>query len=177
MTIPRVNLRRWLASGFTLIEIVLVVVVLGVVSGMLIPQFNSSGGHTQEAAVKDVLRYMRNQIQVYKAQHGQTPPGYPGDDTTQVPNAVTFVAQMTQYTDVEGHVSGRQGGRYLFGPYLSDLPTNPISSRKGILVVPGAKLPSPDPSQPYGWVYSPQTQQIVANLRGVDSGGEAYAEY
>ena len=48
---------------------------------------------------------MRAQIMVYKAQHRDTPPGYPNGDINATPDAATFVSQMTGFTDETGNVS------------------------------------------------------------------------
>jgi len=176
MTTPKVA-RTERARGFTVVEILIIVIVLAILSGVVIPQFTSASRQSGDATLKDCLRYLRAQIQAYKSQHHDVAPGYPTDDATQNPDATTFVAQMTQYTDDGGQVSGSPSGACRFGPYLNDMPANPISSQNGILVVNGATLPAPDRSQPYGWMYCPQTQQIVANLSGCDQNGLPFTSY
>jgi len=169
--------RRHSHSGFTLIEILIVVVILGILSSIVIPQFTTASHQTREATLKDCLRYLRTQVQVYKAQHANVPPGFPDDDPGQAPDATTFVAQMTQYTDDSGHVNGGLSDVYRWGPYLSEMPANPMTSTNGILVVEGPSMPAPNPSQPYGWIYNPRLQQIRANLLGTDEAGTPYAGY
>lgn len=163
--------------AFTLLEIVVGVVVLGTISAFVVPQLTRASDRSSESALKDMLRYMRTQIQVYKAQHGEVPPGYPSDDTSQSPDPVTFVAQMTEYTNGRGRVSTVRADGYLLGPYLPEIPANPFTARGGVLIVTGQAFPEPDRSQPYGWMYCPETQQIVANLDGVDPDGQPYTSY
>ncbi|HXE54556.1 MAG TPA: hypothetical protein VN541_16155 [Tepidisphaeraceae bacterium] len=177
MTNARFNLQRQFTGAFTVIEILIVVIVLGVLTSLVVPQFSSSPHDAHDATLRDCLRYLRTQIQTYRIQHGDIPPGYPTDDTTQLPNATTFVAQLTQYSDNEGRVGGTRTAAMTFGPYLSEMPANPVSLQNGILVVNGATLPAPDPSQPYGWIYCPLTQQIIPNLAGADESGTAYTSY
>jgi hypothetical protein len=57
------------------------------------------------------------------------------------------------------------------------MPQNPFTSRDGILRVPGATFPLPNNSQPYGWMYSPSTGHLVANVEGVGSDGVLYVNY
>jgi hypothetical protein len=43
-------------------------------------------------------------------------------------------------------------------------------------VIPnGAPLPAP--SGTYGWIYKPETQELLADLTGTDSNGTPYASY
>ena len=164
-------------SGFTLIEILIVVIVLGIMTSIVVPQLTSGTRDSREATLKDCLRYLRTQIHVYQTQHNDVPPGYPGNDPAQTADATTFVAQMTQYSDPDGNISGTQSKAFAFGPYISEMPANPLSAKNGILLVTGPTLPAPDPSQPYGWMYCPQTKQIVANLAGTDEEGVPYSTY
>src|SRR5438105_2428615 len=84
--------------GFTLIEILVVVVILGVLASISIPLFSNATHDTRENMLKDELRYLRSQILVYKAQHRETPPGYPGGDSSASPTEADFVAQMTSFS-------------------------------------------------------------------------------
>ena len=163
--------------GFTLIEILIVVVILGIISSIIIPQFSSATREARESTLKDCLRYLREQIIVFKAQHRDVSPGYPNGDPTTTPDATTFVQQMTMASDERCNLAANPSSAFPYGPYLSQMPYNPLSGQNGILVVIGTTLPAADPSQPYGWIYCPQTQTIVANLTGNDSAGNPYSNY
>ena len=63
-------------AGFTLIEIMIVVIILGILAAIAIPQFSSASGEARLSTMRDILRFMRSQITVYKAQHQDVPPGY-----------------------------------------------------------------------------------------------------
>ena len=166
--------------GFTLIEILIVVVILGILAAIVVPELSSASRQAREGVLKDDLRFMREQITRYMIQHDDDLPGYPaGGDTTQVPTEADFVDQMTRYTDVRGYSNGSYVNHtFKYGPYLTKIPENPLSSKNGILVVPnGSPIPAPDLNQPYGWIYKPQTFEFIANVPGTDLDGKAYTSY
>ena len=65
---------------------------------------------------------------------------------------------------------------FQYGPYLSQMPANPLNGNTGVWVVTGA-MPAPDAAQPFGWIYNPNTLEIIPNLPGVDAQGVSYATY
>ena len=68
--------------AFTLIELLIVIVILGILATIVVPQFSNASINAKENTLKDELRYLRTQIVVYKAQHHDVPPGYPNGDRT-----------------------------------------------------------------------------------------------
>src|SRR5438874_253015 len=93
------RLPRGAAVGFTLIEILIVVVILGILATIVVPQFSNASMNARENTLKDELRYLRTQIVVYKAQHHDVPPGYPNGDRTAAATGPDFILQMTKPTD------------------------------------------------------------------------------
>jgi len=59
------------------------------------------------------------------------------------------------------------------------MPVNPLNGLSTILIVPnGSKMPPgglPDGST--GWIYKPQTLELIPNTPGNDSEGTPYVEY
>lgn len=164
--------------AFTLIEILIVVVILGILAAIIVPQLSNATSMARDNTLKDDLRYLRTQIVVFKAQHRDVPPGYPAGDMAASPTAEAFVAQMTRYTSesTADNISGSTVFKY--GPYLTKMPPNPLNSKDGILMVGnGQPMPDPDNSQSYGWIYKAETQEIIANSAGSDSDGRAYSSY
>ena len=166
-------------SGFTLIEILIVVVILGILAAIVVPELSSASRQARENVLKDDLRFMREQVTRYMIQHDDDPPGYPaGGDTTQTPDETSFIDQMTRYTDILSNPNSTQTNTYKFGPYLTKIPQNPLTSKSAVLVVAnGSPIPAPDLNQPYGWIYKPQTLQFLPNLPGTDLDGKAYMSY
>jgi general secretion pathway protein G len=162
--------------AFTIIEILIVVVIMGILATVVIPQFNSASQQARENTLKDELRYLRTQITVFKAQHQDVPPGYPSGVPTGTPSAGAFAAQMTENSDINCYVSLTPSPSFTYGPYLSQMPSNPVNGMSSVEMVSNNQaLPPPDGST--GWVYKPQTQEIFANVTGEDSSGQPFSSY
>jgi len=100
-------------SGFTLVEILIVVVILGILAAIVIPQFTDASSEARLSSLTSDLQTMRSQIELYKIQHSDDLPGA---------GTATFVQAMTGQTDINGAVGTD------FGPYLQKIPTNPFNT-------------------------------------------------
>jgi len=160
------------ARAFTLVEILIVVVILGILASIVIPQFSNASLEARENTLKDDLRYLRTQIGVYKAQHHDVAPGVTGVGSGD------FVQQLTMYTDDVGNVQATGDATYKFGPYLLRMPANPLNSLESIKASTSADLTA-DVDDSTGWVYNAATQQIIANKSGKDNNGTGtfYSKY
>ncbi len=76
--------------AFTLIEILIVVVILGILAAIVIPQFTDASNEAMEASVRTQLQTIRSQIELYNVQN----PATPYDDSV-VPGA-TFWDALVQ---------------------------------------------------------------------------------
>jgi type II secretion system protein G len=56
--------------AFTLIEILIVVVILGILAAIVIPQFTNASQDAQVSAVKSQLQTIRSQIELYRVKNG-----------------------------------------------------------------------------------------------------------
>jgi len=56
--------------AFTLIEILLVVVILGILGALVYPQFANARADAVDKAARTQLQGLRSQIEMYKVQHG-----------------------------------------------------------------------------------------------------------
>ena len=94
-------------SGFTLVELLIVVIIPGVIAAVAIPQFTSSTEDAKLSALDITLSELRGAVEMYYHQHGAV---YPGEKqsadgppvTTAGEAATSFVDQLTKYSPVPG---------------------------------------------------------------------------
>ena len=69
----RVESRRSV-RGFTLIEILIVVVVLGIIAALTVPHFGQATDEAEETAAHSQLNVLRGQVTLYWAKYGNITP-------------------------------------------------------------------------------------------------------
>jgi len=105
-------------QGFTLVEILIVVIILGILAAIVIPQFTEASQDARNSALTSDLQTLRSQLELYRVQHlGNYPDG----------TAAKFVEQMTSKTDNAGG-SITTG---TLGPYMMKMPPNPFVTATG----------------------------------------------
>jgi type II secretion system protein G len=67
-------MRTQVKRAFTLIEILIVVVILGILAAIVIPQFSDASTQANNANVHSQLQTLRGQLELYKVQHVDTYP-------------------------------------------------------------------------------------------------------
>jgi prepilin-type N-terminal cleavage/methylation domain-containing protein len=173
MPTTRINLA---SRAFTLIEILIVVVILGILAAIVIPQVGSASATASDNTLKEDVRFMRQEIEAFKYQHNDVSPGYPNGSASGTPDAATFDSQMTTATDSAFNSVSTTVSNAL-GPYLSSTPVNPVNGLSTILVIGnGAALPTTADGL-YGWVYQPSTLTFKADAVGSDQSGLSFFSY
>ena len=130
-------------KGFTLVEILIVVVILGILAAVVIPQFTDASTEAKTSSVKTDLQTVRAQIELYKIQH---------NDQLPTAGGLTFAAAMTGQTNI----GGTAGTDY--GPYLQKIPTNGFNNLDTITA--GTGTPGGGGS---GWYFNTSTGAFNAN--------------
>jgi prepilin-type N-terminal cleavage/methylation domain-containing protein len=165
------------ARGFTLVEILIVVVLLGVLAAIVIPTVGRSTTMARETTLAMNLNLLRRFIPVYTSQHLEVPPGYPNGDRTAAPTETAFVQQGTMASNVQGQTAARGTSGYPLGPYLSNIPANPFNTLSTVEVLgDGAAFPAAGDNS-HGWFYKPATAEIRPDCTGADVLGKLYYDY
>lgn len=139
-------------SGFTLVEILIVVVILGILAAIVIPQFTEASTEAKTSSLCTDLQTIRSQIELYKIQHNDELPdmavNIDGD------NALTLV------TLIDGVVVAA-GTADSYGPYIQKIPTNQFVNSNVIEIdgTVGGGLPNVGP----GWNFNTTTGAFHAD--------------
>ena len=124
-------------KGFTLVEILIVVVILAILAAIVIPQFTGASTEAKESALVSDLQSIRSQVELFKIQHNDILPGeilQTNGTVTAATNAASVVNALTMKTDQYGNVSATATATYRFGPYMQKLPDNPFSTATVVVV-------------------------------------------
>ncbi len=188
-------------SGFTLVELLIVAIILAILAAIVVPQFASSTDDARDSALRSNLSGVRSAIDLYTQQHGGTFPaavaatggtctGGTGDSGA-VDTDEAFENQLRYYTNAAGQACsiadiGADGSiEFPFGPYIKgDLPDNPVSQIGTIAMVTtgnlamigvgDSTLPTPTAG---GWRYDTTSGKFIADDVGLDGNGVAYDKY
>ena len=136
-------------SGFTLVEILIVVVILGILAAIVIPQFTEASTEAKTSSLCTDLQTVRSQIELYKVQHNDLLPG--------ATSGVTFEQALTQKTDISGAIAA--AGAY--GPYLQKIPTNQFNDSNVVATGIAATVPIVSDGSA-GWYFNTDTAAFNA---------------
>ena len=130
-------------SGFTLVELVVVVLVLGIIASVAAPKMFDTANDARENTTIQSLAVVRDSIELHRAQNG----AYPGDLGT----SADFKADL---------------GDFLKGQY----PTNQItgSTNNADVTVSSAGTPL-SAGGSTGWKYDKTSGELIINTTGFDS--------
>jgi len=107
--------------GFTVIEILIVVIILAMLAAIAVPRFSQASSQARLSDMVSNIQKVRSQLALYKIQHDDLLPGQ-----TKTEDKITeaaFVQAMTTRSD-DG-----------CGPYLKKMPVNPFSNSNSITFV------------------------------------------
>lgn len=137
-------------SGFTLIEVLIVVVIMAVLAATIIPQFTNSADDAKASTLKFNLHTLRSQVELYKLHHGGAVPTISNGS----------LPQLYSSTNAGGAI-GAAGPSYPYGPYIQDLPPNPLDAKSTVTAT--ATNPPAAATTDGGWLYHAATGRIFAN--------------
>ena len=114
-------------KGFTLVEILIVVIILGILAAIVIPQFTNASEDARKSSLTSQLQTIRSQVELYKLQHrDELPPALAAGGTGEAP-----WGEMVVKTDAD-HTINTAGQ---FGPYLQAAPSDSLNGFSGVEIV------------------------------------------
>ena len=153
-------------KGFTLVEILIVVIILAVLAAIVVPQFSSSTEDAKLSVLKNDLSTMRSAVEIYYHQHNST---YPGNKNSNYNGHATkkewFVDQLTLYTNVKGEAVSIKDAEHKYGPYLKKgIPVNPFDNSNNVTIdIVKDDLAEATADGAGGWIFFTKTGQLFAN--------------
>ncbi len=140
--------------GFSLIELVIVIVIIGIISAIAIPRMTRGANNAGSTALKGNLAVLRSAIELYRAEH-----------EGRFPTEAGIASQLTQYTKMDGTGAAAAPDTatgVIYGPYMRAIPPLPVGTNKGDAGIAAADAAT------IGWIYTAATGVIKANLPDTD---------
>jgi general secretion pathway protein G len=145
---PRNTVSR--RSGFTLVELLIVIIVIAVLAAIAIPKFVNSSERSKESSLTGDLKLVRNAVQIFQSDTGYFPATL-GD--------LSAVAAPANGKDATGATQAILAANWK-GPYITSIPNDPVS---------GSALT-------YS-ITSPTVGQVNSSASGNDSNGNPFTGY
>lgn len=146
--------RRTVKRGFTLVEILIVVVILGILAAIVVPQFTNAANEARGGNTATQQSTIENQIELWAARNNGIYPDLAVDG---------WGAEAGDGTDT-----------MLGQNYLKTIPVNPFTGTSSVAESedPTADAAGAAEEGGTGWFYNSATGEIrAANLDEVDEGG------
>jgi general secretion pathway protein G len=110
----KVTLRN-IKKGFTLVELLIVIIIIAVLAAIAIPKFSNSSQRSKESSLRANLKLVRNAIDLFRADTGAFPATMAGLTASTTSGLSAAAATCTiAATDWRG-------------PYLQAVPVDPVS--------------------------------------------------
>ncbi len=148
-------MRTRVRKAFTLVEILIVVVILGILAAIVIPQFTSASEEAQVGNIQTQLQTIRSQVELYRVRNNGASPAL--EDAPD---------DATRGAGFGGLINPPDIGSTPQQPYMRNAPINPRN--KSSAVTPGTSplgetAAGMDPATATaGWLYDAATGEIAA---------------
>ncbi len=138
-------MRNKVRKAFTLVEILIVVVILGILAAIVIPQFTSATEDAQAGNLKAQIQSLQNQIELFRARNNSTNP----------------FATNVDWRELRGDMNNDGTADAGAEVYIKKDPTNPAfpgAVKTGLEVTAGATG-----SANNAWVYDDVKNELYAS--------------
>lgn len=159
--------RRTRMRGFSLLELVIVVVIIGIIAAIAIPRMSRGTAGATDSALTGDLAVLRNAVELFAAEHDG-----------KYPTIGKIDQQLTLYTDSTNTSDpvAAKDATHQFGPYVRAIPKLPVGTYKGKDTFTATTPPG---TAEAGWVYDEVTGKVQANTKDneIDAAETKYSDY
>jgi general secretion pathway protein G len=134
-------MRNRTKKAFTLVEILIVVVILGILAAIVVPQFTNATQDAQTGNLRAQIKSLQNQIELFKAR------------TNAYPTLAEMTINPTSTTEAKGW------GKLIDDGYIKKAPRNPAAPSSPVDVQHVVANASANTN---GWEYDPATGTLGA---------------
>lgn len=135
-------------KGFTLVELVVVILILGILAGVAAPKMFNTSSRATDNGLKQTLSIVRDAIELYHADNGRLPAPA---------NSAAFVDNLE---------------KYMRGAF----PKSPVHSGETADDIAIVSAATTSPTGTTGWMYNSLTGEFICNL-GTESATETGVNY
>jgi general secretion pathway protein G len=148
---------RNMKRGFTLVEILIVVIILGILAAIVIPQFTNASKDARRSSMTSQLQTLRSQIELFKLQHRDKLPGF---DASNAFDEAEFWRHLTTKTDADGVASTAATA---FGPYLQNMSKNGLVDPTDATKVVNGTVPGTAAADDQAYIYDYGTAALAGS--------------
>lgn len=144
--------------GFTLVEVLIVVVILGILATAVVPMVSSASTDAVKAAIRRQVQAINSQLEIYKVNNGGQLPTADG-------------------VDPMGGATNAGWGIMVSQSYLKEAPLNPYVSSFAVTVGDAATAEAVEGPADFGWYYEimPGGDQMFIYAAGYDKADDLLA--
>ena len=143
-------------KAYTLVEVLIVVVVLGILAMVVVPRFSDASEQAKEAALLTDLQTLQRQIDLYRTEHSGRGPHLNATGTLDSGN---FKTRLLTKTDPDGTLNPNGS----CGPYVVEWPPNPFDEAPTSVDVQLHKWTTSRRNGTTGWYYCILNGKIYPN--------------
>lgn len=139
------------SRAFTLVEILIVVIILGILAAIIMPSLAKAGEEAAISATYTDLQKLRRAVGVYRVRYGELPPITEGD-ATGIDDGSGPWGPLVDVMDDEGKP----------GQFFKQAPVNSYMGGPNARRVGFASGPDIQWQEEVGWLYNPDNGEVYA---------------